>query len=115
MSDLRGWIGLKRFDPRVKDTASPFTAQVLEHPLPECFMMPNIPTYDGKPDHGDHLDIFKSLMLLLGARPEVICLAFSITLSGSTEVWYQKIKPNLGGSQKQLTRKFMEYFGESSF
>ena len=108
-------LGQKDSIPRVGDTTSPFTARVLEYLLPNRFRMPNIPTYDGKKDPGDPLDTFTSWMLLQGARPEVMCRAFLITLSGSAKRCYRKLRLNAVGSWKQMTRKFLEQFVVSSY
>jgi len=107
-------LGQRESVPKVGEAISPFTARVLEHPLPDRFRMPSIPVYDGKTDPGDHIDTFSSWMLLQGAGPEVMCRAFSITLTGSAKRWYRKLKPNSIGSWKQLSRKFMEQFVGSS-
>ena len=93
-------VALGQNEPTLKigEMVSPFTARVLKHPLSDRFMMPNIPTYNGKTNPGDHLDTFSSWMLLQGACPKVMFRAFSVTLAGSAKRRYRKLKPSSVGS-----------------
>lgn len=60
--------GPKKITTKVKHTMSALISKVMEHPLSECYEMANIPAYDEKIDSRDHLDNFKSWMLLHSVR-----------------------------------------------
>ena len=47
-------------DDLVQQTESPFTAGVLNFPLPAKFKMPQIETFDGTKDLVDHFNTYKN-------------------------------------------------------
>ena len=47
-------------DGMIKRTNSPFTASVLECPLPPKFHLPQLKVYDGTNDPLDHIGAFKT-------------------------------------------------------
>ena len=51
-------------DGMIKRTDSPFTASVLECPLPPKFHLPQLEVYDGTKDPLDHIGGFKTLLSL---------------------------------------------------
>ena len=53
-------------DTLVQQTESPFTAEVLRHPLPAKFRMPQVEAFDGVKDPVDHLNTYKNQMELHG-------------------------------------------------
>ena len=69
-------------DTLVQQTESPFTAEVLHHPLPSKFRMSQVETFDGVKDPVDHLNTYKNQMELHGYQDPVRCRAFAITLKG---------------------------------
>ncbi|XP_077226457.1 uncharacterized protein LOC143888969 [Tasmannia lanceolata] len=56
--------------------------------------MPPIPQYDGTTDPVDHLETFRTMMLLHGAFDGFLCRAFPTTLSAVARDWYSRLKPN---------------------
>ena len=48
-------------DGMIKRTDSPFTASVLECPLPLKFRLPQLEVYDGTKNPLDHIGAFKTL------------------------------------------------------
>ncbi|XP_057461059.1 uncharacterized protein LOC130751453 [Actinidia eriantha] len=66
--------------------------------------------YEGKTDLMDHLDLYKSLMILQGCSNEVMCTAFSATLKGSTRSWFRKLPPGTIDSFGDLSRLFVANF-----
>ncbi|XP_077217910.1 uncharacterized protein LOC143852415 [Tasmannia lanceolata] len=72
----------------------PFTDNVLSAPAPKGFKMPPVPQYDGTTDPVDHLETFRTMMLLHGASDGFLCRAFPTTLTGASRDWYSRIKPN---------------------
>ena len=51
-------------DDMIKRTDSPFTASVLECPLPPKFRPPQLEVYDGTEDPLDHIGAFKTILNL---------------------------------------------------
>ena len=51
-------------DDMIKRTDSPFTASVLECPLPPKFRPPQLEVYDGTKDPLDHIGAFKTILNL---------------------------------------------------
>ena len=51
-------------DGMIKRTNSPFTASVLECPLPPKFRLPQLEVYDGTKDPLDHIGAFKTILSL---------------------------------------------------
>ena len=48
----------------IQRTNSPFTTELLNHPLPPKFCLPQLESYGGSKDPLDHIESFKTLMLL---------------------------------------------------
>ena len=51
-------------DGMIKRTNSPFTANILECPLPPKFCLPQLEVYDGTKDPLDHIRAFKTILNL---------------------------------------------------
>jgi len=51
-------------DGMIKRTNSPFTANILECPLPPKFCLPQLGVYDGTKDPLDHIGSFKTILNL---------------------------------------------------
>ncbi|XP_077240351.1 uncharacterized protein LOC143881247 [Tasmannia lanceolata] len=56
--------------------------------------MPQVSQHDGTTDPVDHLETFRTMMLLHDASGGFLCRAFPTTLAGATRVWYSQLKPN---------------------
>ena len=56
--------GKENLDGMIWRTDSPFTTKVLNRPLPLKFRLPQLESYDGSKDPLDHIESFKTLMLL---------------------------------------------------
>ena len=78
-------------DGIIKRTDSPFTASVLECPLPLKFRLPQLEFYDGTKDPFDHIGAFRTILNLQQTPNEVICRSFLATLRGATRVWFSKL------------------------
>ena len=78
-------------DGMIKRTDSPFTASVLECPLPPKFRLPQLEFYDGTKDSLDHIGAFKTILNLQQTPDEVICKSFPATLRGVARVWFSKL------------------------
>ncbi|PSS08067.1 Retrotransposon gag domain protein [Actinidia chinensis var. chinensis] len=83
----------------------------IENQSSSRFKLPTqLETYEGKTDHMDHLDSYKSLMSLHGCSDEVMCKAFSATLKGSARSWFRKLPPGTIDSFGDLSRLFVANF-----
>ena len=78
-------------DGMLKRIASPFTANVLECPLPPKFRLPQLKFYDGTKDPLGHIGAFKTILNLQQTLDEVICRSFLATLRGAARVWFSKL------------------------
>ena len=56
--------GRENLDGMIRRTNSPFTNEVLNHPLPPKFRLSQLESYDGSKDPLDHIESFETLMLL---------------------------------------------------
>ena len=77
MDELRNAIkdkGGENLDGMIRRMDSPFTTEVLNHPLPQ------LESYDGSKDPLDHIESFKALILLQMIPDKVMCRAFPMTL-----------------------------------
>ncbi|GFY87395.1 hypothetical protein Acr_05g0010340 [Actinidia rufa] len=71
-------------DTLIRQIEPPFTERVLRARVSSRFKLPTqLGIYEGKTDPMNHLDLYKSLMLLQGCSDEVMCKAFSATLKGA--------------------------------
>ena len=96
MDELKSSIkdkGGENLDGMIRRTNSPFTTEVLNHPLPPKFHLLQLESYDGSKDPLDHIKSFKTLMLLQMTPGKVMCRAFPTTLKKAANVWFSKIPP----------------------
>ena len=56
--------GGENLDGMIRRTNSPFTTEVLNRPLSPKFHLPQLESHDGSKDPLDHIESFKTLMLL---------------------------------------------------
>ena len=91
MDELKSAIkdkGRENLDRMIRRTDSPFTNEVLNHPLPPKFRLPRLGSYDNSKDPLDHIESFKILMLLQMTLDEVMCRAFPTTFKRVASVWF---------------------------
>ena len=72
----------ENLDGMIRRTDSPFTTEVLNRPLPPKFHRPQLESYDSSKDPLDHIESFKTLMLLQMTPDKAMCRAFPTTLKG---------------------------------
>ena len=104
--------GEENLDGIIRRMNSPFTNEVLNHPLPPKFCFPQLESYDGSKDPLDHIESFKTLMLLHMTPDKVICRAFLTTLKGAARVWFSKIPLGTIADFEQLSKGFVRHFIE---
>ena len=103
----KGWENL---DEMIRRMDTPFTTEVLNHPLPLKFRLPQLESYDGSKDPLDHIESFKTLMLLQMTPDEVMCRAFPTTLKGAVRMWFNKIPLRTIANFEQLSKGFIRHF-----
>ena len=97
-------------DGMIQRTDSPFNIEVLNCPLPPKFCLPQLESCDGSKDPLDHIEPFKTLMLLQMTPDKVLCKAFPTTLKGAVKVWFSKIPSGTIADFKQLSKDFVHHF-----
>ena len=80
----------KNLDGIIKRIDSPFTASVLECPLPLNFHLPQLEFYDGTKDPLDHIGAFRTILNLQQTPNKVTYRSFPTTLKGATRLWFGK-------------------------
>ena len=101
--------GGENLDGMIQRMDSPFTTEVLNHPLPQKFHLPQLESYDGSKDPLNHIESSKTLMLQM-TPDEVMCRAFPTTLKGAIRVWFNKIPPGTIANFEQLSKGFVCHF-----
>ena len=97
-------------DGMIKRIDSPFTASVLECPLPRKFRLPQLEVYNGIKDPVDHIGAFKTILSFQQTLDEVICKTFPVTLRGATWVWFSKLPTTSIAIVDQLSDSFVRHF-----
>ena len=102
--------GGENLDGMIRRMDSPFTNEVLNLPLPLIFRLPRLESYDSSKDPLDHIESFKTLMLLQMPPDKVTCRAFPTTLKGAARVWFSKIPLGTIADFEQLNKGFVHHF-----
>ena len=97
-------------DGMIRRTNSLFTTEVLNCPLLPKFHLPQLESYDGSKDPLDHIESFKTLMLLQMTPDKVMCRAFPTTLKRVARVWFSKIPSGIIANFEQLSKCFVHHF-----
>ena len=113
MDKLRNVVkdrAIENLNGMIRKTDSPFTTEVLNHPLPPKFRLTQLESFDDSRDPLDHIETFKTLMLLQMTPNEVMCRAFRTTLKGVARVWFNKIIPGTIANFEQFSKAFVHHF-----
>ena len=102
--------GRENLDGMIWRTDSSFTTEVLSRLLPPKFCLPQLESYDDSKEPLDHIESFKTLMLLQMTPDEVMCRAFRTTLKGAAWVWFNKIPSRTIADFEQLSKGFVHHF-----
>ena len=102
--------GGENLDGMIRRTDSSFITEVLNRPFPSKFRLPQLESYDSFKDPLDHIESFKTLILLQMTLDKVMCKAFLTTLKGATRVWFNKITPRIIVDFEQLSKGFVRHF-----
>lgn len=66
--------------------------------------------FDRSQDPFDHLETYKTLMLLHDYSDEVMCRAFPVTLKVSARKWFNSLQPKSINSFFELSQLFVSHF-----
>ena len=97
-------------DRMVRMTNSPFTATVLECPVPSKFFPPQLEPFDGLKDPLDQLNTFKMTLSLQQPPDEILCRSFPTTLKGAAREWFTKLPTSSINNFEQLGNSFLRHF-----
>ena len=101
---------LENLDRMIWRTGLPFTTEVLNYPLPLKFCLPLQESVDDLKDPLDHIESFKTLILLQMTLDEVMCRAFPTTLKGAARMWFGKLPSGTIVNFNQLSKGFVHHF-----
>ena len=82
---------VENLDEMIRRTDLPLTTEVFNRPLPPKFHLPQSESFDSLRDPLDHIESFKTLMLLQMTPDKVMCRAFPTMLKGVARVWFGKL------------------------
>ena len=106
---IRGKID-RSLDRMVRTTNSPFTMAVLECPVRSKFRLPQLEPFDGLKDPLDHLNTFKTTLVLQQPPDEILCRSFPTTLKGAAQEWFTKLPTSSIDNFEQLGNAFLRHF-----
>lgn len=92
------------------DESLPFSQDLRNTHVPNHFVLPKIPKYEGKGDPVKHLNNYKTYMSLRGALPTLKCKAFNLTLVGVAEIWYGRLPTGSIKSWLDLKKAFLNQY-----
>ena len=113
MDELRSAVKEKTersVDRLVRATDSPFTAAVLESPMPSKFRLPQLEPFDGLKDPQDHLKTFKTTLGLQQPPDEIQCCSFPTIFKGAAREWFTKLPTLSVDNFEQLSNAFLRHF-----
>ncbi|XP_024026074.1 uncharacterized protein LOC112092959 [Morus notabilis] len=85
-------------------------------PLLDKYRSPSIPSYDGRGDPDDHLEMYTGHMLLHGYAEEIMCRAFRNHLTDSARRWFRMLRPNSISSWDELKETFsLQFIGVKKY
>ncbi|XP_030941986.1 uncharacterized protein LOC115967013 [Quercus lobata] len=97
-------------DKMIRATDLPFTAAVLECPVPSKFRLPQLEPFDGFKDPQDHLNTFKMTLGHQQSPDEILCCSFATTLKGAAREWFTKLPNSSIDNFDQLSSAFLRHF-----
>ena len=91
-------------------TCSPFVASIRDKPLPAKFKMPTIDSFDGTIDPVNHLETYRTLVILHAFPDEIMCWAFPVTLKGSARLCFSQLPADSVSTFQHLSDSFLSHF-----
>ena len=106
---IKGQID-RSLDRMVRITDSPLTMAVLECPMPSKILLPQLGPFDGLKDPLDHLNTFKTTLVLQQPPDKILCRSFPTPLKGAAREWFTKLPKSSIDSFEQLSNAFLRHF-----
>ena len=100
----------RSLERKVRTIDSPFTAAVLECPMPSKFHLPHLEPFHGLKDPLDHLNTFKTIPGLQQPLDKILCRSFPTTLKGAAREWFTKLPTSFIDRFEQLGNAFLPHF-----
>ncbi|KAL2466050.1 activating signal cointegrator 1 complex subunit 2-like protein [Abeliophyllum distichum] len=100
----------KSFEEDDDDEDLSFFHEIRSTFVPRGFVRSKLDKYTGRDDSMYHLADYKIEMKLKNASPSLKCMAFHMTLTGTTNRWYLKLKSDSIRSWPQLKKAYMSAF-----
>ena len=94
-------------------TDPPFSQKIMQELIPSNFKLPQFESYEGTSDPVNHLEAFRTMMLLHGMPDTILCRAFPSTLKEAVRNWYSMLKPSTIFSFDQMSHQFVAHFVSS--
>ena len=94
----------------LSETQSLFPASISSIILPKKFKMPAIPQYNGKTNLVAHVQTYRTWMSIAKADAPTLCNAFPLTLTGSAQAWFGRLRAGTITSFEQLKEQFIAQF-----
>ena len=101
---------MENLDGMIQRTHSSFTTEVLNCPLPPKFCFPQLESFEGLRDPLDHIESFKTLILLQMTLDEAMFRVFPTTLKGVAKVWFGELPSGTIANFDQLNKGFIHQF-----
>ncbi|XP_010667067.3 uncharacterized protein LOC104884166 [Beta vulgaris subsp. vulgaris] len=92
----------------IKPKLSPFTPEILNHPMTRIKMPSS--KYDGTSDPDDHVAAYEGHMFLYTQVDAIWCKVFPSTLTGIAQTWFKSLKPGSVSSFSLLSSMFSTHF-----
>ena len=89
---------------------SPFTYKIEGAKLPRRFNQPAFAIYNGRADPIEHMSQFNQKMAIYSQNEALMCKIFPSSLGSMAMRWFNSLKINSIGSDKQLTQAFCSRF-----
>ena len=88
-----------------------FSDYIMSVKLPRGFKPPtDMESYDGSIDPQEHMDVFKSIIALIGASDPIRCRAFLITLKKPALKWFNSLPSRSLNRFLDLQSRFLAHF-----
>ncbi|XP_028065475.1 uncharacterized protein LOC114268488 [Camellia sinensis] len=72
--------------------------------------MPSIDSFDGTTGPVDHLEAYRTLMILDAFPDEIMCQAFPMMLKGSARLWFSQLPPDSVSTFQYVSDSFLSHF-----
>ncbi|WJX40224.1 hypothetical protein P8452_27723 [Trifolium repens] len=93
---------------KMRSLTQPLSQTLRDAKVPENFMSPHLPTFDGKSDPSEHLMAVGTQTAIIGASYHLKCKLLSGTLKEAALRWYMNLPKHSIESWLDFQRKFIQ-------